>query len=152
MRTALVLSLTLLCSCDFDPKKITIPPIPVIDGVKLPLPKTADGKYLATQGPDAQLEIDPTVRDPLTAVGECVDQVTYCYAPGTRSLEDCVRSVKTCTSPEPWTNELGCCPKACQDDFAAEVKTGTAPAAALDKVFFEKHDCWPGLAATLEGK
>lgn len=155
MRTALVL-LVLLGGCDLakklEPPKIEVPPIPVLDAVKLPLPKTADGKYLLMQLSQAQLELDPTVRDPITAVGECADQVTYCYAPGTRSLDDCVRSVRTCATESPWGEALGCCPKACQDDYAAERTKGTGAAAALDVVLFERHTCFPGLAAALEGR
>ena len=156
MRRALVLCAVLAAGCDFkkiEPPKIEIPPIPLLDTLKLPLPKTPDGKYLLMELGQAHLEVDPTVRDPITAVGECVDQVTYCYQPGTeRSLDACVASVKTCTNETPWVDPFGCCPKKCQDDYAAERAKGTLPADALDRVFFERHDCWPGLANALEGK
>jgi hypothetical protein len=147
--------LFLLSGCkltDIELPKITVPPLPVIDVLKIPLPKTTDGKYLLMELAQARLEIDPTVRDPITSVGECVDQVTYCYSPGTRSLAECVRSVRTCSTETPWTEPLGCCPKKCQDGFAAELADGVAPATALDKVFFEKPDCFPGVANALEGK
>ncbi len=144
--------LLLLSGCKgVELPKIMVPPLPAID-VKLPLPKTPDGKYLLMQLSQAQLEVDPSVRDPLTAVGECVDQVTYCYSPNVRSLDDCVRSVRTCLTETPWAEPLGCCPKACQDAYAAQRKEDVEPAEALDKAFFEKPDCFPGVASALEGK
>ena len=151
MRHVLAASLLLLSGCPELPK-ITIPPIPMVDVLTLPLPKTGDGTYVLMELAQARLEIDPTVRDPITSVGECVDQVTYCFSPGARSLDDCVRSVRTCSSATPWLEPVGCCPKACQEGYAAERTAGTAPAASLDKVFFEKPDCFPGLANALEGK
>jgi hypothetical protein len=149
-----LLGLCLFSSCQVPKElpKITVPPLPKVDLVNLPLPKTPDGKYLLMELAQAHLEVDPTVRDPLTAVGECVDQVTYCYSPGIRSLDECVRSVRTCATSTPWTEALGCCPKACQDGYAAARTAGTQSAAALDQVFFEKPDCFPGVADALEGK
>jgi hypothetical protein len=149
----LLAGLLWLCSCNgVSLPKIAVPQLPVIDVLKLPLPKAADGNYLLMQLSQAQLELDPTLRDPLTAVGECVDQVTYCYAPNIRSLDECVRSVRTCASPTPWSEPLGCCPQACQDAYAAHRKDGVEPAEALDKAFFEKPDCFPGVTKALEGK
>lgn len=147
--------LLLLCGCELlkkvEPPKITLPPIPQID-VKLPLPKTPDGTYLLMELSQARLEIDPTLADPITAIGQCVDQVTYCYSPGTRSLDECVRSVRTCATSTPWMEVIGCCPEACQAGYAAARSAGAQPATALDSVFFEKPDCFPGVANALEGK
>ena len=146
-----VAGLVVLSGCKVDLPKITVPPLPTLDVLKLPLPKTAEGKYLLMQLADAHLEIDPTVRDPFTSVGDCVDSVTYCYTPGSRTLDECVRSVRTCATSTPWKEALGCCPQACQDGYAAARADGVEPAAALDKVFFETT-CFPGVTAALEGK
>lgn len=154
MRTALFLVLA-LTGCDFvkTPPKVDIPPIPVLDGLKLPLPKTPDGKYLLMELSQAHLEVDPTVRDAITVVGNCTDLVTYCYKPDSAlTLDVCVAGAKTCTTEQPWTEAVGCCPKKCQEDFATERLKGTGGAEALDLVFFERKDCWPGLANALEGK
>lgn len=141
-----------LCGCKVELPKINVPALPQVDLVTLPLPKTPDGKYLLMQLSQAHLEIDPTVRDPLTAVGDCVDQITYCYEPKSRSLDECVRSVRTCSTSTPWTEPLGCCPKACQDGYQKAVDDGLEGKAAFDKVFFEQHDCFPGVADALEGR
>ena len=147
--------LSLLCSCDLlskvQPPKISLPPIPLID-TALALPKTLDGKYLLMQLADARLELDPTLRDPLTALGDCADQVTYCFEPGVRELDACMRGVRTCTTSQPWLEPVACCPQKCQTDYTALRATGVDPAGALDKVFFVDHDCFPGVTATLEGK
>lgn len=155
MRPALLCCALLAASCDFTKQlpKVEIPAIPVLDPLKLPLPKTPDGKYLLMELSQAHLEVDPTVKDPITVVGECVDLVTYPYEPGgPLTLDVTVAGARTCTTEQPWGEALGCCPKKCQDDYAAERAKGTEPSAALDLVFFERKDCWPGLANALEGK
>ncbi|MBS1149762.1 MAG: hypothetical protein H6Q89_1460 [Myxococcaceae bacterium] len=150
----LLAGVLLLAGCkvpQLELPKITVPALPMIDPLKLPLPKTVDGKYLLMELSQARLEVDPTVRDPLTAVGECVDQVTYCYTPNVRSLDECVRSVRTCATQAPWAEPLGCCPKACQDGYAALRAAGTEPDLAVSTAFFGKPYCFPGVAAALEG-
>src|SRR5690349_143367 len=37
---------------------------------------------------NARIEIDPTQRDALTALGECADLLSYCYAPGTVGISE----------------------------------------------------------------
>ncbi len=153
MRRAL-LGLVLLGSCDLvskvQPPKIKIPPIPSLNNA-LSLPKTVDGKYLLMELDQARLEVDPTLRDPLTALGDCADQVSYCYAPGVRELDDCVRSVRSCTTDQPWLEPVSCCPKQCQDDYATARGAGIDAPSALDKVFFVDHQCFPGVTAELAG-
>lgn len=142
----------LLAGCDVSLPKIAVPPLPIVDGLTLPLPKLANGNYQLMNLSQAQLELDPTVRDPLTSMGDCVDLVSYCYAPNERSLDECVRSVATCKTETPWASELiPCCPAQCQEDFV-DARKSMDPAAALDDVFFEKHRCFPGVSAALEGK
>jgi hypothetical protein len=77
--------------------------------------------------------------------------VTYCFAPGLRELDDCVRSVRTCTTDTPWLEPLPCCPQKCQDDYATTRTSGLDAPGSLDKVFFADHQCFPGVTAALEG-
>ena len=153
-RALLGLGLVLLSSCDLlskvQPPKIDLPPIPLIN-TSLKLPKTLDGNYLLMELDQARLEVDPTLRDPLTALGDCSDQVTYCYEPGVRELDACVHSVRTCTTDQPWLEPVPCCPKKCQDDYQAARNSGVDPPGALDKVFYVDHVCFPGVSAELAG-
>jgi hypothetical protein len=98
---------------------------------------------------NARIEVDPTQRDALTALGECADLLSYCYAPPTLTLERCFSSVRGCATQTPWA-EPACCPTACRDAFAREVSAGLAPRAALEKVLFREPDCFPGVRALLE--
>ena len=98
---------------------------------------------------NARLELDPTQRDALTALGECADLVSYCYAPGAYSLGDCFDRSRSCLTQTPWT-EAPCCPVTCKTAFAAEVATGASPRSALEKVLFREPDCFPGVREALE--
>ena len=98
---------------------------------------------------NARVEIDPTQRDALTALGECADLLSYCYAPPNFTLARCFASVKGCATEMPWS-EPACCPAACRDAFNREVAAGLAPNAALDRVLFREPDCFPGVRAALE--
>ena len=97
----------------------------------------------------ARLEFDPTAKDALVALGECVDAVTYCYAPGSKELSWCLQNTRTCSTETPWT-ETPCCPQACKDGFEAAVAGGLAPPSAIEQVFFVDKDCFPGVRAALE--
>jgi hypothetical protein len=98
---------------------------------------------------NARVEIDPTQSDALTALGECADLLSYCYAPPSFTLDRCFSTVRTCTTSTPWT-EQACCPQACHDAFTSEVTAGLTPKAALEKVLFREPDCFPGVRAALE--
>jgi hypothetical protein len=98
---------------------------------------------------NARLEIDPTVKDPLTALGECADLISYCYAPPAFDLTACFAQARTCTTQQPWA-EKACCPQSCKDAFAAELAKGTAHKDALEKVLFRQPDCFPGVVPFLE--
>lgn len=151
MNRLCLLGLIVLASCqgvNLDPSKITFPTLPAID---IKLPKSADGKYLLLELSSAQLELDPTIRDPLTALGECSDQVTYCFAPSVRSLDDCMHSVRTCNSDKPWLEPTPCCAKKCQDDYATARDAGLDPTTALDQVLYGGTSCSPGVAGALAG-
>jgi hypothetical protein len=105
-------------------------------------------EHLLADTSNSRLEFDPTVKDALTALGECADLVSYCYAPPSFDLTACFASARTCTTQQPWT-EKPCCPQACKDAFAAEVAKGTAHKDALEKVLFRQPDCFPGVTTLL---
>ncbi|MDP3500535.1 MAG: hypothetical protein Q8S33_09385 [Myxococcales bacterium] len=109
----------------------------------------AGSTRLLAEVANARVEIDPTQRDALTALGECADLLSYCYAPPNLTLARCFASVKGCATQTPWT-EPACCPAACRDAFTREVAAGLPPNAALDKVLFAEPDCFPGVRAALE--
>lgn len=144
--TPVVVALWLL-GCP-EPSKYVEPPDSPID-IAL-FPAVAGGSRLFADVNGARLEFDPTVKDALVALGQCVDATTYCYAPGTtKDLSWCLANTRTCATETPW-NEKPCCPQACKDEFEAAVDGGTNPSVAIEKVFFEDKDCFPGVRQALE--
>jgi hypothetical protein len=97
----------------------------------------------------ARLEVDPTASDALTGLGACVDQVVYCFKPGTRTLGDCLDATRACRTSTPWTEEA-CCPEACKVEFATRAAQGEAALETFEHVFFTTPDCFPGVRAALE--
>lgn len=152
MPRLVVLSLAVLVAgCDLvsnAAKKVDLPKPPKVDVSLLPVVDGAQ-RLLMDVAP-ARIEIDPTTSDAITALGACADLVTYCYAPGTHSVEECMANVPTCATQEPWNESDACCPKACQDDFAKAVKKGEAPIDAFERVVLTDSTCFPGVAAALE--
>jgi hypothetical protein len=98
---------------------------------------------------NARVELDPTQRDALTALGECADLLTYCYAPPAFTLARCFSTVRACATSTPWT-EAACCPADCRTAFTREVAAGLSPNRAFEKVLFLEPDCFPGVRAALE--
>lgn len=143
------LGLFLLAGCDTKVKEkyVEPPPLPLLD-LQL-FPSIPGGSRLLAEVASARIEFDPTAKDAIVAVGLCVDAAAYCYEPGVKSLEECLAGTRTCATNEPW-NEQACCPDACKKKFSAAVKKGVAEAEALDQVFFQERDCFPGLQAALE--
>lgn len=109
--------------------------------------KVGGNKLLADVG-NARLELDPTQHDALTALAECADLVSYCYAPGSVTVSECFGRARKCTTTMPWM-EAACCPEACKSSFDAEVAGGMGHVAALEKVLFREPDCFPGVRAAL---
>lgn len=128
---------------------ISLPQLPPVVSLAVFSPVGAGASKLLAEVSNARVELDPTQRDALTALGECADLLSYCYAPPTFTLASCFSTVRGCATMEPWT-EPACCPAACRDAFNAEVASGTAPKAALEKVLFRSPDCFPGVRAALE--
>jgi hypothetical protein len=106
-------------------------------------------RLLADVG-NSRLEIDPTVKDPLTGLAGCADLISYCYAPPSVDVADCFARSRKCTTAEPWNESSPCCPAACSDAFDAEVAAGMGHVDALEKVLFREPDCFPGVRAALE--
>ncbi|MFO0594250.1 MAG: hypothetical protein U0228_03070 [Myxococcaceae bacterium] len=146
---SLLLAVVVLASlgCPADDTQYVEPPATPLDLTLFPT-VGGNSKLFADVG-DARLEFDPTTKDAISALGLCVDAVSWCYAPGSKELAWCLEHTRTCASAEPW-NEKPCCPQQCKDDFTAAVAGGLTPANALEDVFFTKHTCFPGVTAALE--
>lgn len=121
----------------------------IIPPISLPLPKTSDGKFVLIEIARSRIDLDPTIQDPLTALGGCTDLITNCYDPSSNSLDSCVVNAKTCETAKPWEALAPCCPAACADAYATLRNGGTEELAAFDQVFFQQPDCFPGVTAAL---
>lgn len=137
-----------------DPEKLPPPPggggagggNVVLPPLNLPLPKTADGKWNLIQVGRSGIDLDPTLKDPLTALGGCTDLITRCYAPGSKSLDDCVSGAVACeASRPPWEALAACCPSDCKNAYATARANGTGDFASFDQVFFQDPSCFPGV-------
>ena len=100
--------------------------------------------------PFVQLEIDPTQRDAITALGACAHWITQCVNPESRSVDDCFRSVPNCTADEPWREAELCCPAQCYAEYADRRRAGEDALAAFDAVLFVDRTCMPGLEQLLK--
>jgi hypothetical protein len=127
----------------------TLPSLPPVSSLAVFAPVGAGATKLLADVSNARVELDPTQRDALTALGECADLLSYCYAPPSFTLATCFSTVRGCATSQPWTEDA-CCPAACRDAFTREVTAGLAPKAALEKVLFREPDCFPGVRAALE--
>lgn len=132
-----------------DAGMLILPNIPVPLPIDLTLLPNADGaKKLLVEASGARLEVDPSSRDAITALGECLDLISYCYEPSQRNLQSCVKSAKSCSTQQPWT-ESACCPAACKSAYDAKVASGRPMLEALEDVFFTAPDCFPGVKEAL---
>lgn len=148
MRLTLAVAAVWLVGCPpAEPSPYVEPPETPLDLSLFPS-LTGSARLFADVG-NARLEFDPTTKDAIVALGQCVDATTYCYTPGAQELSWCLQHTRTCATDTPWT-EKPCCPQACKDAFEAAVDGGLAPSAAIEQVFFEDKDCFPGVRAALE--
>lgn len=147
LRLSLLLAAIWFAGCPKEPSPYVEPPDSPLDVTLFPA-VTGDSRLFADVA-GARLEFDPTVKDAIVALGQCVDATTYCYTPGSKELSWCLQNTRTCATQSPW-NEKPCCPQACKDAFEAAVDGGVAPSAAMEKVFFVDKDCFPGVRAALE--
>ncbi len=97
----------------------------------------------------ARLELDPTVNDPITALGGCADLISYCVGADV-TLDTCVESARSCSSNEPWREPTPCCPSPCKASFADARRKGTEALTAFESVFFDAPDCFPGVRSSME--
>lgn len=139
-----------LASCGRD-SPVQIPRLEPLDLSAIALPVTAAGNSILIQVENSRLEIDPTVRDPITAVATCADLVTLCYAPPTRSLDVCIAAIPTCSGERPWEETVPCCPSRCRDDYQRARRDGVQPRQAYDQIYLTAPTCFPGVAASIAG-
>jgi hypothetical protein len=147
MRASLVVLAFVLSGCPQDSEYVEPPPTPLDFAI---FPTVGGSSKLFADVSEARLEFDPTTKDAITALGLCVDAVTYCYTPGSKEVSWCLEHTRTCATQTPWS-EKPCCPQQCKDEFAAKVSGGVSESDALTQVFFEKKDCFPGVVSALEG-
>lgn len=93
-----------------------------------------------------RLDLNPSVHDPISALGACADVVTRCYLPPMRSLDVCVDFVRVCATDTPW-NEPPCCPVSCRAGYHAARTRGDAPLDAFEHVYLDAPTCVPGVAS-----
>jgi hypothetical protein len=132
-------------------KAVSFDPPPPQDLEAAHVPRLPNGQFLMLALPGAQLTLDPTLRDPVTALGACTAWITSCVAPAVRSLDDCARSAPPCATDRPWEEATACCPAACFDAYQQARRSGTESLAAYGRVYFREPDCFPGVRALLEG-
>ena len=130
-----------------------IPPVtpPVVEVPSLSLPKLPSGNFVLIKNPLGNLQLDPRGDDAITALGACTDLITYCFEPGARSLDECVRTVSQCKTSKPW-DESDCCPSACVNAYANARGRGQEPLASFEQTFFLEPGCFPGVRELLEGR
>ena len=132
----------------FKPREVEVPPLedPLAGDILELLPKV-DGKPMFGGILGAMLTVDPTLSDPITAMGVCMDLTASCVEnldkPGGRTPDDCMHSVPTCANNHPWDGDEACCPARCKELHAALRKQGYG----MMEGFFlaSDSDCYPSL-------
>jgi len=141
------------CVCSVVPdvigEEVSYSPPPRPNLAALGLPQNLDGTFALLTPPNAELRIDPTIADPVTAAARCGDWVTGCLAPPARSLDDCARSAPHCTTNRPWDEAAACCPAACFTAYEAKRRQGASAMLAWRQVYRDDGSCFPGLRALL---
>jgi len=112
------------------------------------LPKNASGKPLLTeQSGAAQLTVDETLSDPITARATCMQLTTSCIqtpdTPDRRDRDSCVHSAATCTSNHPWDEAAPCCPSSCKELYEKLRKDGYSMRDGW--MLVRTSDCFPAL-------
>jgi hypothetical protein len=101
------------------------------------------------------MEVDTTVRNPVTAMASCVQWITSCMSPGARSADDCAVSAPACKTQTPWTEDNMCCPASCYTQYRASRVSGMTDQAAFLETYIDGGSCIPqykGLRAIKAGK
>lgn len=92
---------------------------------------------------DVAFEIDTSKRDRGTAMATCLDWVTSCLDPSSRTLDDCARSAPVCKTLTPWQESVACCPAACFGQYRAQRAQGLIARSAFNKVYLLDQTCMP---------
>jgi hypothetical protein len=98
--------------------------VPVLEQPDLEvLPKSEEGYPLIQRGRIDGLAIDPSLADPITALGTCLSLVLGCVpsvsGKAGPDFDSCVISAPQCESNEPWAENDACCPARCQELYEA---------------------------------
>lgn len=106
---------------------------------ELGLPPEPDGLgYTLLPGPDGQdLWVDTSLRDENTDAAACGALVLACVNPPERNVLGCLQNIPIC--PE---DEI-CCPRACEEQYVQERRTGKAPAESIVEAIWGENSCMP---------
>jgi hypothetical protein len=129
---------------------VAFTPPPRRELATLPLPSVGNGNLLVLEVPGGRLELDPTRRGPLTALGGCTAWIAACVAPPDRTLDDCARSAPRCAGTTPWDEAEPCCPAGCFEAYRRARIDAPPGEPALDtftQVYFDDAGCFPGVRA-----
>lgn len=126
----------------------TLQPQPDFSGTDIP--RTVDGRPILAASSKGQLVYNPDLNDALVGLGRCVTWLAACLEPGTREMDDCVRSVPQCQGAQPWVERSYCCPAACYTTYAEARRGGLSEPDALKATYFGTQSCYPGVRALLE--
>jgi hypothetical protein len=119
------------------------PPAPQ-DLTQLGLPTAESGRPIVIAIPGAQLEVDATRKDALTALGACARFITTCVV-GAQALDDCARSAPPCGTEMPWEEPTACCAPSCFERYQEMRRAGTDAVASVDSVYYGTDSCMPGV-------
>ncbi|MBI5515165.1 MAG: hypothetical protein HY909_15420 [Deltaproteobacteria bacterium] len=134
------------------PPRIEVPPLPPPPDLSaLPFPRSDAGRPILLQMQGIQLELDPTLRDAVTAHGQCLDLVTRCFSPPSRSLDACTVWAPVCATARPWEEPGACCPSACVGAYERLRGEGRPELEAFTEVYLERRECFPGLLESIRG-
>jgi hypothetical protein len=96
------------------------------------------------------LVYDPSIQDPITDWGGCMELARGCYLSTPGSIVGCVRGLPTCGGSDPMTGGSNCCPRKCIDDFNAQIEAGASDNAAVEATISYGAACVAGFAAMLD--
>jgi len=133
-----------------EPARVEVPELeqPTLDE----LPKSPEGYPLLQREKITGLALDPTLSDPITALGTCLSLVLGCFqppdTPNGRSIDACVVSAQACKTEQPWAETEPCCPASCQDLYRELRGRGYTDADAW--ILVGSGNCMPGLKEFME--
>jgi len=129
------------------PDPIVVPPLAVVDVTGVPT--DTHGLPIVYESLEGTITLDPSMHDPITGFGACLDLVTHCVGP-TRSLDACALYVPHCATAQYWT-EPDCCPTACSNAYETQRVAGYGTIDAFRGAFLGSPSCFPGLDSFIGG-